>query len=80
MLLRATGPAADPFMRIIDSELGITVFLIIGLTVYMYLGFRRAYNAPRLRAAASALILPWIVAYLTGVYHNVLFYVTFWTT
>ena len=34
-------------MRIIDSELGITVFLTIGLTVYMYLGFRRAYNAPR---------------------------------
>ena len=80
MLVRATGPSADPFMRIMDSELGITAFLISGLTVYMYLGFRRAYNAPRLRAAASALILPWIVAYLTGVYHNALFYVTFWTT
>jgi hypothetical protein len=56
------------------------VFVISGLTIYMYLGFRRAYGVSRFRAARSALILPWVVAYLTGVYHTALFYVTFWTT
>jgi hypothetical protein len=80
MLLRATGPGADPIRRFLETELGITIFVITGLTIYMYLGFRRAYGASRLRAAGSALILPWVVAYLTGVYHTALFYVTFWTT
>ncbi|HEY8831332.1 MAG TPA: DUF3667 domain-containing protein [Gemmatimonadaceae bacterium] len=80
MLLRATGPVADPIRRVLEHDLGITVFVIIGVTVYMYLGFRRAYDVSRFRAASSALILPWVVAYLTGVYHAALFYITFWTT
>jgi hypothetical protein len=80
MLLRLTGPAADPIRLFLETELGITVFVISGLTIYMYLGFRRAYGVSRFRAARSALILPWVVAYLTGVYHTALFYVTFWTT
>jgi hypothetical protein len=80
MILRAMGPAADPIRRILETDLGIFVFVIPGLTIYTYLGFRRAYDASRLRAASSALILPWVVAYLTGVYHAALFYVTFWTT
>ena len=80
MLLRSTGRAVDPIRRILETELGITIFVITGLTIYLYLGFRRAYDASRFRAAASALILPWVVAYLTGVYHTAVFYVTFWTT
>jgi hypothetical protein len=80
MLLRSTGPSADPIRRILQGELGISTLMIAGLTVYMYFGFRRAYGVSRLRAAISALVLPWVVAYLTGVYHTALFYVTFWTT
>ena len=80
LLLRAIGPAVDPIRLFLGRELGITVFVISGLTIYMYLGFRRAYGVSRFRAARSALILPWVVAYLTGVYHSALFYVTFWTT
>jgi hypothetical protein len=79
-LLRSTGPGAAPIRAILESELGITVLMITGLMTYMYFGFRRAYGVSRLRAARSALILPWVVAYLTGVYHTALFYVTFWTT
>jgi hypothetical protein len=80
ILLRPAGPAADPIRRVLGSDPGIVALMIAGLAIYMYLGFRRAYGVSRFRAARSALILPWIVAYLTGVYHSALFYVTFWTT
>ena len=80
ILLRPAGPAADPIRRVLGSDPGIIALMIAGLAIYMYLGFRRAYGVSRFRAARSALILPWIVAYLTGVYHSALFYVTFWTT
>ncbi len=79
-VLRALGPTAAPAQRVLESELGITVMVITGLTTYMYLGLRRAYAASRLRAALSAFILAWTVALLTGVYRNVLFFATFWTT
>jgi hypothetical protein len=79
LLLRSFGPTA-PIRRILEGEIWLWALVITGLTVYMYLGFRRAYGVSRLRAARSSLILPWVVLYLTGVYHTALFYATFWTT
>ena len=79
-VLRKVGPAAAPVLRIADSELGITIVTIAGLTIYMYLGLRRAYDASRVRAGLSAFVMAWVMAFLTGVYHDVLFYATFWTT
>jgi len=46
----------------------------------MYFGFQRAYRVSRAHAAASAVVLTVTVAYLIGLYHTALFYVTFWTT
>ncbi len=79
ILLRSTDPA-NPIRRILESEIWLWALVITGLTIYMYLGFRRAYGVSRLRAAMSSVILPWVVLYLTGVYHTALFYATFWTT
>ncbi len=80
MLLRTAGPRAESIRLLIDSELGITAIVIVGLTVYMFLGFQRAYGSSRLRAVLSGLVLAWTIGLLTGVYHDALFYVTFWTT
>ena len=80
MLLRTAGPRAESIRLLIDSELGITAIVITGLTVYMFLGFQRAYGSSKLRAALSGLVLAWTIGLLTGVYHDALFYVTFWTT
>jgi hypothetical protein len=79
ILLRSADPA-NPIRQILDGEAWLQALVITGLTIYMYLGFRRAYGVSRLRAARSSLILPWVVLYLTGVYHTALFYATFWTT
>ena len=74
------GPAAEPLTHAVQSEAVVIALTIVGLTIYMYLGFRRAYDASRLRAALSAFFLAWAVGYLTGVYRKALFYATFWTT
>lgn len=79
MLLR-TGSRGESIVRVLDSELGITTIVIAGLTVYMYLGFRRAYGSSMVRAALSGFVLALTIGLLTGVYHDSLFYVTFWTT
>jgi hypothetical protein len=79
ILLRSIAPPA-PIGRILEGEIWLWALIVTGLTIYMYLGFRRAYGVSRLRAAMSSLILPWVVLYLTGVYHTALFYATFWTT
>jgi hypothetical protein len=74
------GAGAAPLTRAVQSEAVVIAITIIGLTAYMYVGLRRAYDASRLRAALSAFILAWAVGYLTGVYRKALFYATFWTT
>ena len=79
ILLRSTDPG-NPIRGILEGEIWLWALIVTGLTIYMYLGFRRAYGVSRLRAAMSSLILPWVVLYLTGVYHTALFYATFWTT
>ena len=79
-LLRAVGPAGESTLRVIGSDTGITGMLLVGLTIYIFLGLRRAYEASRLRATLSALIMAWAVAMLIGVYHEAVFFATFWTT
>lgn len=78
--LRAVGPSAGPVMRTLETELVIDAMLLAGVAVYMYFGFQRAYRVSRAHAAASAVVLTVTVAYLIGLYHTALFYVTFWTT
>lgn len=80
MLLRALGPATTPALRFLESDLVVVGMLITGLAVYMYFGLRRAYETSRVRAALSAFILAWTVAILIGVYHEAVFFATFWTT
>ncbi len=80
MALRAVGPATIPILRTLETELAIDSTLLVGLTIYMYLGFRRAYQASRTRAGVNAFVLACAVGFLIMLYHNVLFYVTFWTT
>jgi len=79
-LLGAIGPAAAPALRVLESDLGVVGALVTALTIYMYFGLRRAYEASRFRAALSAFILAWTVAILTGVYHEAVFFATFWMT
>jgi hypothetical protein len=79
-LLRAIGPAGVSVLKVIGSDSGITGMLLAGLTIYIYLALRRAYETSRLRSALSALILAWAVAILIGVYHEAAFFATFWTT
>jgi hypothetical protein len=80
MLFRAMGSGAAPVSQFLLSDSGLVGVLIVGLTIYMYFGLRRAYNASRLRAGFSAFILAWTVAILTGVYHEAVFFATFWLT
>ena len=80
LALRAVGPAAAPIGRTLEGDNTIAAILMIGLAVYMYAGFRRAYHAHRTRAAVNALILSGAVALLVMLYRNLLFYATFWTT
>jgi hypothetical protein len=76
----ALWPAASAAMHKLETEGFIDSVLLAGLTVYMYLGFRRAYRVSRLRAATSALVSALSTGLLIGAYHNLLFYAAFWTT
>jgi hypothetical protein len=78
--LRVFGPAVEPIARTLESESVMDSVLLIGVAAYMYSGLRRAYHASRLRAAVSAAILGFAAGSLVGLYHNLLFYVTLWTT
>jgi hypothetical protein len=80
LILSPLGPAAVPVTRGLQTEAAISTMTLTGLTVYIYFGLRRAYDASRLRAALAAFILAWTVALLTGVYRNLNFYATFWAT
>jgi hypothetical protein len=78
--LRVIGPAAAPIVRTLAAEYTVDVILLAALSVYMYFGFRRAYQATRTRASVNALILSCAAGLLIAIYHKVLFYITFWTT
>jgi len=80
LILHAIGPVGLPIMRMLEDENTVATILMAGIAAYMYAGFRRAYDANRTRAAINAVMLSGAVALLVMLYHNVLFYTTFWTT
>jgi hypothetical protein len=51
-----------------------------GLSVYMYLGFRRAYQTSRTRSAINAVILAAAIDSSLVLYQILLFHTTLWTT
>jgi hypothetical protein len=79
-LMHAAGPTARQIALVLDSEYTFDAIILGGISVYMYLGFRRAYRIPRVRGGLSAIILSLTVGALIAFYHNALFYITFWTT
>ncbi|HMI47200.1 MAG TPA: hypothetical protein VK481_00860 [Gemmatimonadaceae bacterium] len=80
MVLRAIGPAADPIVRTLKTELAIDTVLLVGMTIYIYFGLRRAYEASRVRAAFGGVVLAAASGFLIALYNNALFYITFRTT
>jgi hypothetical protein len=80
MLLRWIGPTAEPALRLIRGELVLGIVVIAGVTLYTYGGLRRAYALSRLRAAVTAGAISVAVLYLTGVYYQILFWATLWST
>jgi hypothetical protein len=79
-VLPKVWPAAGAVMWWLQSETGIDVILLVGLATYMYLGFRRAYRSTRLRSGINAVVLAGATGGTIGAYHNLLFYLAFWTT
>ncbi len=67
-------------MNVANGELGISILLGSALTIYIYKGLRRAYDASRVRAGIVAIVLAYAVGEMTGLYHYGLFYATFWIT
>jgi hypothetical protein len=80
LLPRLIGSAPHQVNQFFRSETVIIVPMIAALTIYIYSGLRRAYDASRLRAALTAFVLACAVGPLTGLFLNLLFFVTFWTT
>jgi hypothetical protein len=62
------------------GDFGISIILGTGLWLYIYAALRRAYDDTRAGAALRAFVMTWTVLLLTGVYHDLLFYATFFTT
>jgi hypothetical protein len=67
-------------LKHLDSELGITVVVVTAITTYVYRAARRAYGLHGPLLVVRAFLLAMAVGYLTGVYHDILFYTTFWST
>ena len=80
MVARTAGSGGARLRSVLDGELAIAVASILWLTIYMYNGLRRAYDASRVRAGLGAFALALTVMYLTGIYYRMLFWATFWTT
>jgi hypothetical protein len=78
--LGAVGPTAAPLLSALRAEVAIVTITVAGLTIYIYHGLQRAYGMSRFRAGIAAFALSWTVMLLTGLYHNVLFFATFWIT
>lgn len=78
--LSALGALGHQWIRMLGSEMQISVLMGLGITAYTYFGARRAYGARGLWMVARAAIIATTVGFLTGVYHDVLFYATLWST
>jgi hypothetical protein len=73
-------PAAKPFVWSLQTETGIDLILMTGLSIYMYLGFRRAYHSSPIRSGINAVILAGATGATIAAYHSLLFYLSFWMT
>jgi hypothetical protein len=71
---------SNAFIRLLDRELTISAVVITVLTSYIYLAARRAYGLKGPLLVVRAFLIALAVGYLTGVYHDILFYTTFWST
>jgi hypothetical protein len=65
---------------ILTSELAISLVVFGGLTAYIYFAARRTYGLRGPWLLIRAFLLALTIGYLTGVYHDILFYTTFWST
>jgi hypothetical protein len=79
-VVRAAGQTSAPLVRTLARESTLETVLLIGLVLYIYAGLRRAYETSRVRAAITALLLSLEAAFFFAAYHQLLFYITFWTT
>jgi hypothetical protein len=78
--LPAASPIAARVAVVLQGELAIDLMIFVGLTVYIYLALRRAYETTYTRSAISAIVLSVAVGFSIALYHNLLFYTAFWTT
>ncbi len=65
---------------VLQGELAIDLMIFFSLIVYIDLALRRAYETSKTRSAISAVILSTAVGFSIALYHNLLFYTTFWAT
>jgi hypothetical protein len=68
------------FLKHLDSELGITLVAVTGITTYVTRAARRAYGLHGPLLVVRAFLLALAIGYFTGIYHDILFYTTFWST
>jgi Protein of unknown function (DUF3667) len=78
--LPAMSPLAARAAAVLQGELAIDLTIFVGLVVYIYLALRRAYEMSPTRSAISATILSMAIGLSIALYHNLLFYTTFWAT
>lgn len=76
----ALSPVAARVAIALQGELAIDLMVFIGLSVYIYLALRRAYETSQTRSAISAIVLSVAVGLSIALYHNLVFYTAFWTT
>jgi hypothetical protein len=80
VVLSTMGAFGRHWMHTLGNEGQISLLMGVGITAYTYLAARRAYGFRGPVMIARAAIIAITVAFLTGVYHDVLFYATFWST
>jgi Protein of unknown function (DUF3667) len=73
-------PASAPVFRAVQTELALDILLSVALAVYLYLGFRRAYQSSRPRSAISAILLAAAIDSSLVLYQVLLFHTALWTT
>ncbi len=65
---------------VLSNEAAISVLMLVGITSYAYFAARRAYGLSGPLLLLRALVIAFSVGYLTGIYRNVVFYATLWST
>lgn len=78
--LPSLWPASARAIFLMQTELAIDLLLSVALSVYMYLGFRRAYQTSRPRSAINAIILAAAIDSSLVLYQVLLFHTALWTT